>query len=549
MLSAAVLALILASTLTWTINIRQIKANPGSITIRVRYLDGCPRYNAEVHVKNSTHTYTLGLTDENGTITRSDLGLSSGTYQALAYYPEWPTQFGPTMPFEVNATGDGVATIEEDFEITPPAVEIFSPQNVSYAVSSVDLSFTVNDYSSISWMGYSLDGQSNVTVAGNTSLTGLSLGQHNVIVYANDTYGNMGSSDLVYFTRILGCVTIKAQYKDGYPRPNAYVCWRNTTQWYDFGLTNASGIKKRCNYLSPGFYEVSAWYPDFGTQFGRTKGLTVDADGYGSQTITADYEISPPVIEVLSPVNMTFTNASLSLSFTVYDFSPISWIGYSLDNQANVTVTGNTTLTNLPIGQHSIIVYANDTYGNMGYSDKIYFTIANDIAITNVTTTKTIIGQGYTTTINVTIENQGATEVTFNVTAYANTTVIDTVTNITLTNGTTTTITFTWNTTGFSKGNYTIKAYAWPVIGETDTLDNTKTADNEVKIGVPGDLNNDGKCNILDLVIEAGKFGSVKGDPDPNKPKYDPNYDFNDDGKINILDLVKLAGHFGTTDP
>jgi plastocyanin len=65
-----------------------------------------------------------------------------------------------------------------------------------------------------------------------------------------------------------------------------------------------------------------------------------------------------------------------------------------------------------------------------------------------------------------------------------------------------------------------------------------------------GDLNGDNKCNILDLVKEAGKFGAEKGDPhSPPAPKYDPNYDFNNDNKINILDLVKLATKFGTTDP
>jgi hypothetical protein len=50
-------------------------------------------------------------------------------------------------------------------------------------------------------------------------------------------------------------------------------------------------------------------------------------------------------------------------------------MGYSVDGQANVTVTGNTTLPTLPKGSHELIVYANDTYGNMGSSEKINFTI------------------------------------------------------------------------------------------------------------------------------------------------------------------------------
>lgn len=46
---------------------------------------------------------------------------------------------------------------------------------------------------------------------------------------------------------------------------------------------------------------------------------------------------------------------------------------------------------------------------------------------------------------------------------------------VTLPSGNSTTITFAWNITGVAKGNYTIRAYAEPVLGETDTADNTFT--------------------------------------------------------------------------
>jgi PKD repeat protein len=48
-------------------------------------------------------------------------------------------------------------------------------------------------------MGYSLDGQVNTTITGNTTLTSLSEATHNVVVYANDTSGNMGKSNMVSF--------------------------------------------------------------------------------------------------------------------------------------------------------------------------------------------------------------------------------------------------------------------------------------------------------------------------------------------------------------
>lgn len=38
-----------------------------------------------------------------------------------------------------------------------------------------------------------------MTVAGNTTLTGLSDGYHSLVVYANDASGNMGASETIYF--------------------------------------------------------------------------------------------------------------------------------------------------------------------------------------------------------------------------------------------------------------------------------------------------------------------------------------------------------------
>jgi hypothetical protein len=47
---------------------------------------------------------------------------------------------------------------------------------------------------------YVLDGQQNVTIAGNKTLTGLPNGDHNVTIYAIDEAGNTGVSETIYFT-------------------------------------------------------------------------------------------------------------------------------------------------------------------------------------------------------------------------------------------------------------------------------------------------------------------------------------------------------------
>ncbi len=76
-------------------------------------------------------------------------------------------------------------------------VTITSPTNTTYA-SGVPLEFSVN--TSTSWIRFSIDNQQNITITSNTTLLGLADGYHNVTVYANDSSGNMGKSDTIFFT-------------------------------------------------------------------------------------------------------------------------------------------------------------------------------------------------------------------------------------------------------------------------------------------------------------------------------------------------------------
>ena len=78
-----------------------------------------------------------------------------------------------------------------------PTIVFPSIQKGNFTESSLPLNFTV-DYD-ISKITYCLDGQENVSVSGNTTLTGLSNGQHNVTVYATDTLGNVDASNSLSF--------------------------------------------------------------------------------------------------------------------------------------------------------------------------------------------------------------------------------------------------------------------------------------------------------------------------------------------------------------
>ncbi|MGD0494707.1 MAG: dockerin type I domain-containing protein [Candidatus Bathyarchaeia archaeon] len=150
------------------------------------------------------------------------------------------------------------------------------------------------------------------------------------------------------------------------------------------------------------------------------------------------------------------------------------------------------------------------------------------------------LGQGYSGNITVTAENLGGYTETFNITAYANTTIIASE-SVTLPAGNSTTVTFVWNSTGFAYGNYTISAYALPVLGETNTANNNFTG-GVVTVTFPGDVNGDGTVDIYDAILLSGAFGSS-----PGSPKWNPNADLNNDGIVDIYDAIILAGNYART--
>lgn len=97
------------------------------------------------------------------------------------------------------------------------------------------------------------------------------------------------------------------------------------------------------------------------------------AYNHSTHNVVIQEDTTPPAIFILSPENKTYDTSIIPLTFTTSE--TLSWSGYSLDASANVTITGNATLPSLPDGTHNIIIFANDTVGNMGKSDTVTFTI------------------------------------------------------------------------------------------------------------------------------------------------------------------------------
>jgi len=163
--------------------------------------------------------------------------------------------------------------------------------------------------------------------------------------------------------------------------------------------------------------------------------------------------------------------------------------------------------------------------------------VSHDIAVTDIAPARTVIGQGYSLSINATTKNQGTFTETFNITVYANTTIIATFTDVILTSENSATLSFTWDTAGFSKGNYAISAYATPVTGETDTADN-RFVDGSVLVTRAGDFGTlsggyydfDDQCDYQDLWLFRKAYVEA----------YHPLCDFDNDQDVDYLDLFQF---------
>jgi hypothetical protein len=105
----------------------------------------------------------------------------------------FPTPSATTKPSSVpaplfkNATEDGANS---------SAISIISPEsNRAYTTNSVNLTFSVNQPNRK--LSYSLDGYGNL-IPGNTTFTGLSSGNHTLLVFATDPWGKMVSSEVAF---------------------------------------------------------------------------------------------------------------------------------------------------------------------------------------------------------------------------------------------------------------------------------------------------------------------------------------------------------------
>ena len=175
--------------------------------------------------------------------------------------------------------------------------------------------------------------------------------------------------------------------------------------------------------------------------------------------------------------------------------------------------------------------------------DGFFANIIRDLAITNVISNVAWAYQTNFVQINVTVQNDGQiVENSIAVKAYYDSNLIGTTTIGSLNPSENITVTFDWNTTAVTPcRNYSISAEVLSVPFEINLTNNVYTF-GEVRIRLMGDVNDDGKVDLDDLLLLIDAFWVSSSEPNWNE-----NADLSNDGVISLDDLLLLIENFMKT--
>ncbi len=304
-------------------------------------------------------------------------------------------QHNVTIYVNDSANNTGHDSVIFTVDTTPPKVSIVHPVNgTNYTTTNnLDLNFTRSDNIGLSACWYNLDSGLNTTISGcaNTTISGLSNSNHTLTLYANDTAGNLNSTNIWFNVDVSELVATEEAPINGS---------HHKTSWTYFNVTTNKAATT-CNYTldSGSFVSMTNdtplhWSVNVSSLSEGSHDVSYScADATNTSTTDKVYftiDLTNPTLTVISPTNKTYNSNSVALNYTAHDTNAIT-CSYSLNGAAytDLASCANTTLSSLAEGSQNVTVKVVDQAGNENAST-IYFgvdTVAPNITIISPTNT------------------------------------------------------------------------------------------------------------------------------------------------------------------
>lgn len=300
-----------------------------------------------------------------------------------------------------------------NFDYHPPRVTVISPvTDMTYDnQASIALSVKVEMYSwdgSFNWeqlaeVKYSLDGQPDGSATienkakngvsegfATATLSGVTEGAHSLYIYGKTTLSK--SSERASFDRtiffVVGKVTptiqVLSPQQKTYNSKDVSLLFKSDKPltWTGYSLDQKMVVTSLpsavITNLFNGEHYLRVYGNDTDGNICASQEIVFTINGKNPPTVTIDAQA---IAEARKRVPEDFGNRSwtyLPLKFHVNE--PTTWTGCSIDGGAIQTIEINMTLSNVPFGRHTIIVYAKDICGNMGSSAPLTINLLRGVA-------------------------------------------------------------------------------------------------------------------------------------------------------------------------
>src|SRR3989339_608036 len=171
----------------------------------------------------------------------------------------------------------------------------------------------------------------------------------------------------------------------------------------------------------------------------------------GSLNVTFTIDVTNPIINVISPTNSTYNTSTIWFNASA-DETISTWIvNY---NGTNVTLANINTSLTVEDGTHHLFLYGNDSGGNWGLNDSIWFTVDTTFPdVNSLSATPANQGFGLNVTLNADVSENNLDTVLIGITPPG-----ESETNYTMEN--TLGDSYQYNYTDYTNGTYIYKIYA-----------------------------------------------------------------------------------------